>query len=237
MPEQSFTPLTTAALPCSKVVPSRGYMSPAEPPNTCGSSAGANLCLKPNPRRLKGPVWSEHHFNPPLRGISPSTRSREAARGEWCRARDAEKNRFYGPLLGRSLPQAGAGKCGLHSCSVEVFLQSSPSSQHRARGGTGETTTLAGSETSPRLAASSLTHREHLLRVLLIREAQNAGRGQGGFVPRADPLLLAGGRVIGTGAKSGARPRWERCGNVDKAGLFPLRRRVARQERHTNRHN
>lgn len=98
MPEQSFTPLTTPALLRSKVVPSRGYMSPAEPPSTRGSSAGANLCLKPNPRRLKGPVWSEHHFNPPLRGIAPSTRSREAARGKWCRARDAEKNRFLWPF-------------------------------------------------------------------------------------------------------------------------------------------
>lgn len=44
----------------------------------------------------------------------------------------------------------------------------------------------------------------------------------GGAVPGAGPLLLPTASVIGTGAKSGAGPRWERCGNADKAGLFPL---------------
>lgn len=150
-------------------------------------------------------------------------------------------------MPGLGLPHAGSGKCILHSCSVELFLQSkagSPLSQHRARGGTGETTTLASPETPHCLGChpsgwprpASCTGSICFLS-FWSKQAQKAGQSWRGFVPRADPLPLATGRVIRTGAKSGAGPRWERCGNADKAGLFPLRRGEVRQERHTNRHN
>ena len=109
IPSAVFPSFDNTSPPVQQAVPSRGYMSPAEPPSTRGSSAGANSYLKPNPWQLKGPVWSEHHSNPPLRGLAPSTRGGEAARGARCRARarrepcrDAEGIRLWGPSPGPS---------------------------------------------------------------------------------------------------------------------------------------
>lgn len=74
IPGAFFHSFDNTSPPAWQAVPSRGYTSPAEPLSTrSSSSARANLYLKPNARRLKGPVWSEHHFNPPPRGLAPST--------------------------------------------------------------------------------------------------------------------------------------------------------------------
>lgn len=142
------------------------------------------------------------------------------------------------PFAWPGSPHTGIEKHSWHSCCMELQSKAgSLSSQHHARGRTDETTTLASRETShcrphPASCTGSICSLS-----FWSKQAQEPDQSQRGFVPKADPLPFTTGRVIRTGVKSGAGPRWERCGNTDKAGLFPLRRREARQERHTNRHN
>lgn len=127
-----------------------------------------------------------------------------------ARAQGADRNRFWGPECPHTV--------GLHSCSMFGAGLASC-----ARRGMGEPQSI------PQLAPLGCPHPGKIC-------SKSFWSGTGswrGSVPRAAPLPLAAGRVIRTGVKSGARPRWERWGNADKAGLFPLLRGEERGRKDT----